>query len=93
MNATTSSAIDRPGALTGRPPPLRMLWITAAWATCFVAVRWGLRDALLWFAALRALLAGGALAGVAAVQPGLTATSEGLPQQHAAVHLSHMESR
>jgi len=46
-----------------------MLWITAAWATCFVAVRWGLRDApLLWFAALRALLAGGALAGVAVVQ-------------------------
>jgi probable blue pigment (indigoidine) exporter len=44
-----------------------MLWITAALGTCFLAVRWGLRDApLLWFAALRALLGGGALAVVAA---------------------------
>ncbi|MCC2592511.1 DMT family transporter [Tessaracoccus sp. OS52] len=39
-----------------------MLWITAAWGTCFVAIDWGLRDApLLWFAALRALVAGAAL--------------------------------
>jgi probable blue pigment (indigoidine) exporter len=50
-------------ALTGRPPPLRMLWITAAFGSCFLLVRWGLRDApLLWFAALRALVGGGALA-------------------------------
>ena len=48
---------------TGRPPPLRMLWITAAFGSCFLLVRWGLRDApLLWFAALRALVGGGALA-------------------------------
>lgn len=34
-----------------------------------MAVRWGLRDApLLWFAAMRALLGGAALAAVAAVQ-------------------------
>lgn len=27
-----------------------MLWITAAWGACFVAIRWGLRDApVLWF--------------------------------------------
>jgi len=46
-----------------------MLWITAAWGMCFLGVRWGLRDApLLWFAALRALLGGAALAGVAAGQ-------------------------
>jgi len=55
--------------LTRRPAPLRMLWITAAFGLCFLGVRWGLRDApLLWFAALRALVGGGALAVVAAVQ-------------------------
>ena len=46
-----------------------MLAITAAWGACFVAIRWGLRDApTLWFAALRALLAGGVLLGVAHAQ-------------------------
>lgn len=55
--------------LSGRPAPLRMLWITAAFGACFLGVRWGLRDApLLWFAALRALLAGAALAVVARAQ-------------------------
>lgn len=39
-----------------------MFWITAAWGACFVAIELGLRDApLLWFAALRAVVAGGAL--------------------------------
>ncbi len=53
-------------ALTGRPSPLRMLWITAALGVCFLFIQWGLRDApLLWFAALRALLGGAALAIVA----------------------------
>lgn len=53
----------------GRPRPARMLWVTAAWGACFVAIQWGLRDApVLWFAALRALVAGGALVAVAAVQ-------------------------
>ncbi len=61
------------GRLVGPPrrPPRagRMLWITAAWAGCFVAIEWGLRDApLLWYAALRALLAGAALVGLAAAQ-------------------------
>ena len=52
--------------LTGRPSPLRMLWITAALGGCFLGIQWGLRDApLLWFAALRALLGGAALASVA----------------------------
>ncbi len=69
MNAVAPGVIHHPDALTGRPPPLRMLWVTAAWGTCFLGVRWGLRDApLLWFAALRALVGGGALAAVAAVQ-------------------------
>ena len=46
-----------------------MLWITAAWGGCFVTIRWGLRDApILWFAALRALVAGVALVGLATVQ-------------------------
>ena len=46
-----------------------MLWITAAWGGCFVTIRWGLRDApILWFAALRALVAGVALVGIATMQ-------------------------
>ncbi|HVT75802.1 MAG TPA: DMT family transporter [Acidimicrobiales bacterium] len=52
-----------------RPRPARMLAITAAWGACFVAIRSGLRDApTLWFAALRALLAGAVLLGVAKFQ-------------------------
>lgn len=52
-----------------RPRPGRMLWVTAAWGACFVAVRWGLRDApVLWFATLRALVAGAALLALATVQ-------------------------
>lgn len=51
------------------PRPARMLWITAAWGACFVAIEWGLRDApVLWYAALRALVAGGALVALAAAQ-------------------------
>lgn len=62
----TGTASLRP---LGRPRPGRMLWITAAWGACFVMIRWGLRDApVLWFAALRALVAGAALLAVAAVQ-------------------------
>ncbi len=46
-----------------------MLWITAAWGGCFIAIRWGLRDApVLWFATLRALIAGMALLGLVGVQ-------------------------
>ncbi|NMM24457.1 MAG: DMT family transporter [Phycicoccus sp.] len=46
-----------------------MLWITAAWGACFVAIQWGLRDApVLWFAALRALVAGVALLAVGRAQ-------------------------
>ncbi len=66
---TGVDAGGRSPVLTRKPAPLRMLWITAALATCFLGVQWGLRDApLLWFAALRALLGGAALAVVAAVQ-------------------------
>lgn len=46
-----------------------MLWITAAWGACFIAIELGLRDApILWFAALRALLAGAALVALGALQ-------------------------
>lgn len=52
-----------------RPNTLRMLWITASWGGCFLAIRWGLRDApVLWFAALRALVAGIALFGYAVIR-------------------------
>ncbi|SFI46863.1 MULTISPECIES: DMT family transporter [Microbacterium] len=44
------------------PNPWRMLWVTFAWGSCFTAISIGLQDApLLWLAALRALVAGGAL--------------------------------
>ncbi|WP_216699404.1 hypothetical protein [Actinotalea ferrariae] len=47
--------------MTTSPDWGRTLWITAAWAVCFVLIDWGLRDApLLWFAALGALGALGA---------------------------------
>ena len=56
-------------AVLARPRPTRMVVITAAWGSCFVAIDWGLRDApVLWFAAFRSLLAGAALVGVAYVQ-------------------------
>lgn len=46
-----------------------MLGVALAWGACFVAISWGLRDApVLWFAALRALLAGAALVGLGATQ-------------------------
>ncbi len=46
-----------------------MLWITAAWGACFITIRWGLREApLLWFATLRAIVAGVALVAVGAAQ-------------------------
>ena len=45
-----------------RPLVPLMLTVTAVWGLCFVLIRWGLRDApLLWFAALRSLVAGTAL--------------------------------
>ena len=63
---TSSNAVASARVLTSRPSTLRMLWITAALGFCFLGIQWGLRDApLLWFAALRALLGGSALAIVA----------------------------
>lgn len=48
---------------------MRMLWLTLALGACFLAIKWGLRDApLLWYAALRAVVAGGALLALAGVQ-------------------------
>lgn len=62
-----------PGAARRPPRPQRMLWITFAWGSCFVAISIGLQDApLLWLAALRALIAGAAvLVIVAARRPRL----------------------
>lgn len=52
-----------------RPRPVRMLLVTAAWGSCFVAIDWGLRDApVLWFAAFRSLLAGMVLVALAYAQ-------------------------
>ena len=42
---TVAAAGTPPAALTQRPAPLRMLWITVAFGLCFLGVRWGLRDA------------------------------------------------
>ena len=45
-----------------------MLFLTASWGACFVAIRYGLLEApLVWFAALRALVAGAALLGFARI--------------------------
>ncbi|QYG94235.1 DMT family transporter [Iamia sp. SCSIO 61187] len=48
---------------------MRMLWTTAAWGACFVAIRWGLRDAsVLWFAMLRSTIGGMALVTLGLIQ-------------------------
>lgn len=66
---TGATEAEAASPLVHRPSPLRMLWITLALGVCFLGIRWGLRDApLLWFAALRALLGGAALALIAGVQ-------------------------
>lgn len=52
-------------AANARPSTLRMVTIVAVLGACFVAIREGLPYApVLWFAALRALLAGAVLAGL-----------------------------
>ncbi|WP_448061238.1 DMT family transporter [Cellulomonas hominis] len=69
MHSTTSAAGTPAVAPLRSPRPARMLWITAAWGACFIAIEWGLRDApVLWFAASRALVAGVALLLLAAGQ-------------------------
>lgn len=51
------------------PRPWRMLWVTFAWGSCYVAISVGLQDApMLWLAALRSLIAGAALFLVAGVR-------------------------
>ncbi|MGK2964615.1 MAG: DMT family transporter, partial [Tepidiformaceae bacterium] len=46
-----------------------MLWITAVWGGCFVAIRWGLRDApVLWFATMRSVVAGLVLLAIGVAQ-------------------------
>lgn len=70
-SATSPSRGAQPGTAVrlGRPRPRRMLWVTATWGACFVAIRWGLRDApVLWFATLRSLVAGVALVALATAQ-------------------------
>ncbi len=69
MRASGDTRADLPAGVVRRPRPARMLWITAVLGGCFIAISWGLRDApVLWFAALRALVAGGALLALGAVQ-------------------------
>ena len=71
QSAATTAIKATPSDPGGQRAPnaLRMLWVTAAWGACFVAISWGLRDApILWFAALRALVAGVALLLLAGVQ-------------------------
>lgn len=66
MNAI---AVTAPPTAATRPRPARMVWVTATWGACFVAIRWGLRDApVLWFATLRALVAGVVLLALGAAQ-------------------------
>ena len=71
----SSPATSATGELR-RPKPLRMLWITAAFGACFVAIQWGLRDApVLWFAALRAIAAGRLFAAITSNWRGRPLTS------------------
>ena len=69
MRAGGGTPAGLAAAVPRRPRPSRRLWLTATLGGCFIAIDWGLRDApVLWFAALRALVAGGALLLLAAVQ-------------------------
>ena len=70
MPAALGSAASPTGVSTLQPPRAgRMVWITAAWGSCFLFIAWGLRDApALWFAALRALTAGAVLVTVSFLQ-------------------------
>ena len=57
------------GRAAQQPRPLRMVAVTGVWGLCFVLIQWGLQDApVLWFAALRSAVAGGALLGLGWVQ-------------------------
>lgn len=76
MRTTRAPASPDAPASTGdsspalrNPKTWRMLWVTFAWGSCFVAISIGLQDApLLWLAALRALVAGAAVLLVATVR-------------------------
>lgn len=57
----TAAGVQTSAGRTGARPS-RMLVVVAAWGSCFSLLMWGIRDAsVLWFAALRALIAGAAL--------------------------------
>lgn len=57
------------GQGNGAPRPWTMVWITAVWGLCFLAIRLGLQDApVLWFASLRALVAAAALLLLCVIQ-------------------------
>ncbi|EWT07729.1 hypothetical protein N864_23465 [Intrasporangium chromatireducens Q5-1] len=67
--ATDQHGDSPPSVVLGQPSRWRMIWITSVWGACFLFVSWGLRDApILWFASLRALVAGAALVGFGALQ-------------------------
>ena len=66
-----SSGERRASVATSAPRPWLMLGVVVAWGSCFVAIRWGLRYApALWFATLRAALAGGLLVAVGVLRGG-----------------------
>lgn len=62
MPVAPRSSVSSGTGRASRARPGRMLVIALAWGSCFALVMWGMRDApVLWFAALRALVAGAAL--------------------------------
>lgn len=69
MNGPRRVVDGKAAAVAGNPNPWRMLLVTLAWGSCFVAISIGLRDSPpLWLAALRALTAGFALLLVTGVR-------------------------
>jgi hypothetical protein len=69
VRSRDTPASERTGPVSApleQPRTARVLMVTATWGGCFVLIRWDLRDApVLWFAALRSLLAGAVLLAVA----------------------------
>ena len=75
--STTGRAPVTVTELSNRPNSWTMMWIVRVWGLCFLAIRWGLRDdAVLWFAALRALIG---MMGVVNVTSAFGAMFAGVP--------------
>ena len=77
MTDSPASGAAGPAGVLRSPPAGRMVFVGVAWGACFVAIEWGLRDAPpLWFAALRAIVAGVVLLPVARARPRPRGTRE-----------------